>query len=251
MTNNDRGGRTWQQLQRWYREPLGRELSTAEAAILSEFLPFLFGYYAVVIGVSSGRDPLASSPIANRFRIDSQPPVGFPVNLLAETDQLPLQTDSIDLVVIPHTLEATARPDALIDELNRVLIPEGHAVIIGFNPRSLWGLWRLQRWFSRDSHWPRRAWSASRMQRTLAAAGLEVVNTRYCFYRPPLKKSRWLARLSFLERWGPRWWPRSGGEYIMLVKKRVTTLTRIKPRQRRNKRLVTVGIANIKQHSEG
>ncbi len=53
--------------------------------------------------------------------------------------------DSIDLVFLPHTLEFSADPHQVLRETERVLIPEGRVIILGFNPLSSLGLWRLFR----------------------------------------------------------------------------------------------------------
>ncbi len=48
--------------------------------------------------------------------------------------ELPFESQSVDLIVMPHTLEFTADPHGLLREVERVLIPEGRLVIIcGFN----------------------------------------------------------------------------------------------------------------------
>jgi len=39
---------------------------------------------------------------------------------------------------MPHTLEFTNDPHQVLREVDRVLIPEGHVVILAFNPWSLW-----------------------------------------------------------------------------------------------------------------
>src|SRR5690606_41680254 len=60
--------------------------------------------------------------------------------LVCEPEQLPFDTQSIDLIVMPHTLEWCADPHQVLREVERVLMPEGRVVLTGFNPYSLWGL---------------------------------------------------------------------------------------------------------------
>src|SRR5690606_4575216 len=52
---------------------------------------------------------------------------------------LPLASQSVDLLVLPHTLEYADDPHAVLREAERVLIHEGRLIIAGFNPWSLWG----------------------------------------------------------------------------------------------------------------
>src|SRR3989344_1253033 len=68
------------------------------------------------------------------------------VDLLTEPVALPFAAASLDLLVLPHTLELSIDPHAALREVERVLVPEGRVVISGLNPTSLWGLrqWRAR-----------------------------------------------------------------------------------------------------------
>ena len=50
---------------------------------------------------------------------------------------------SIDLVILPHILECIDNPRQLLAEACRIIKPEGHIIICGFNPHSLWGLKKI------------------------------------------------------------------------------------------------------------
>ena len=67
-------------------------------------------------------------------------PVPAAVVLHCDFDALPFANQSLDLIVLPHTLEMTRDPHQALREVERVLMPEGRVVIVGFNPTSLWGL---------------------------------------------------------------------------------------------------------------
>src|ERR1019366_694210 len=54
-------------------------------------------------------------------------------------EALPFDAASLDLVVLPHALELARDPHRTLREVERVLVPEGRVLIIGFNPASLWG----------------------------------------------------------------------------------------------------------------
>jgi len=85
--------------------------------------------------------------------------------------------------------------------------------------------------------------SILRLKDWLALLGFDLVYTRSFFFRPPLKRMGIMNRLDFLECVGRRWWPFLGGAYILVAKKRVVTLTPIKPRWRPRRRLIEVGSA--------
>jgi SAM-dependent methyltransferase len=233
----------WLGLQAWCREPLGKLYMETEAALLAEVLPSLFGYYIVALGMPAAYDLLAASPIAHRCRVDFLPYPRVPqLDVVAGPVDLPIASDSIDVVVVPHLLEFVAEPHAVLREVDRILIPEGHLLILGFNPFSLWGLWRLLHFYGRKTPWDARPLSMMRVRDWLALLGFESRAVRYYFYRPPLKHLSLLRKLAFFELIGTKGWPPLGGGYLMLAKKRVSTLTPVKPRWRVRRRLLTQGI---------
>ena len=74
-----------------------------------------------------------------------------PARPLARCHELPIATQSIDLVVLPHVLEFADEPHQILREVDRVLMPEGRLVIVGFNPWSLWGAAQRARLLARDA----------------------------------------------------------------------------------------------------
>ncbi|MCN4144869.1 MAG: class I SAM-dependent methyltransferase [Thiohalomonas sp.] len=58
-------------------------------------------------------------------------------------DNLGIQNQSVDVVILAHTLEFEMNPQQILREVDRILVPEGKAVFLGFNPFSLWGLWHI------------------------------------------------------------------------------------------------------------
>lgn len=240
----EEGRRDWVGLQRWYREPLGRLFGKAEYAILEGILPFLFGYHLVTLGMPLDQDLLALSPISHRCRLDEVwPPSDVQLDLLAEPAYLPIASDCIDVVVLPHVLEFVTEPHAVLREVDRIMIPEGHVIILGFNPLSFWGLWRLLRARRGLAPWDARFFSVTRVRDWLALLGFDTISVQYCFYRPPLKRASLLRRLAFLERLGGKWWAFGGGGYVLLAKKRVSTLTLVRPRWQSSRHLLGGEIA--------
>src|SRR5690606_6710659 len=61
------------------------------------------------------------------------------IALLHDFNELPFDTHSLDLVVLPHVLEFAEEPHQILREVERVLIPEGRLIICGLNKTSLWG----------------------------------------------------------------------------------------------------------------
>lgn len=232
-----------QQLAAWYDHEPGMVLAAAEQQQIGQVLTNLFGYHLLQVGNTIPADLLADSRI--RHRMVMVPADGVIRAVVSETglfagelEQIPIGNDLLDVVLCPHLLEYAKSPHEVLREVERILIPEGHVVIVGFNPWSLWGIMRLLTGWRHRVPWCGRFYSSTRIRDWLALLGFETVYTRSFFFRPPLSHAGLLQRLDFLERIGSRWWPRLGGIYIVVAKKRVTTLTPIKPRWRPRRSLL-------------
>jgi SAM-dependent methyltransferase len=196
---------------------LWREQAAFDAAVAD-----LFGFNAVQLGFP-GVDLLRHCRIP--FHVTAAPGDG---TLKCEFWQLPFATHSIDLLLLPHILEFSENPHQILRDAERTLVPEGHIVISGFNPVSLWGARHFCR--RRTGYpWQGNFISLGRLKDWLALLGLEVVAGRMACYAPPLKNEKWLAHLGWMDSAGDRWWPMMGGVYFLVAKKRVAGMRLIRP----------------------
>jgi SAM-dependent methyltransferase len=151
--------------------------------------------------------------------------------LPALPEQLPLAANSMDVVVLQHLLDVTVNPHAVLREAARVLIPEGHLVIVGFNPWSLWGLWRFCRLPWSDTPWLKRDLSPQRLADWLALLDFDIVGVESTYFTPPIATTGVRQRFSWLEALGQRYWSQGGAAYAVLARKRVACLTPLRLRQ--------------------
>lgn len=102
-------------------------------------------------------------------------------------------------------------------------------LIVGFNPVSYWGFWRI---FKRKIHVPWRARFISRRRLTdwLHLLDLKIDRVSYGLHFSPLKYSRLLKHAARFERLGNRLSSPLGGAYFVLCVKQVATITPIVPR---------------------
>ena len=207
----------------WFGGSLGRRLLEKEHAYFDGAVVDKFGYNAFQLGLSD-IDFLRASRIALRCRIDSNGHAG----LRADFRDLPIASNSADLVLLPHVLEFSANPHQILREVVRVLVPEGQVVISAFNPWSLWGLRRL---FTRKGSYPwnGRFLNLPRLKDWLTLLGLEIVAGQMGCYAPPCTSQKWLDRFAFMEAAGDRWWPIAGGVYFLQAIKRVRGMRIIMP----------------------
>ena len=234
-------------LRAWYRRSLGRQLADAEASALAAQLTNLFGYHLMIVDPPWDECRLDESRIAHRViqRVGNQPPAD--AGMLADTENWPILTDSVDAIVLPHTLELARDPHQVLREADRCLVPDGHLVVIGFNPRSLWGIRRVQARKRGELPWDTRFRSMGRVKDWLGLLGFDTLHSHFLFQRPPLQSERILGRLRFME-------PASGigfmllsAAYILVARKRTVIMTPVLQMQRSKPRLVAVGLPSSSQ----
>ena len=221
----------------WFQTPPGQYLLDWERAQFDAALADVFGYHALQLGLAD-IDALAANRMPHRWlALSAAPPAVEPPAadapaaarwaLVTDSTALPFAEASLDLVVLPHTLELSADPHATLREVQRVLVHEGKVAIAGLNPLSLWGLrqWRshLYRGLGGGqpflpeagefiAHWRLRDW--------LRLLQFELESVSFGCWRPAVRSSRRLARFAWMDRLGARWWPIFGAGYVMLAVKR-------------------------------
>lgn len=224
----------------WFDAPLGRSLQAAEAHRLRQLLPPLYATLAVQLGRIGKLDLLDASSAPTHVVVDVVPSSGN-VAVAAVPEALPFETKSVGLMLLPHTLDFATDPHQVLREAHRVLAPEGHLVLFGFNPMSLWG---LRRAISRRRHpvpWSGRFLPLLRLKDWLSLLEFELTQGGMLYYRPPIAHDAVRDHLYFIEQMGDRWWPLGGAVYVLVAQKKVLGMTRVLPRWRR--RAVRVGAA--------
>jgi SAM-dependent methyltransferase len=230
----------------WFQTPLGQYLLEKERAYLDDVTPDIFGYHALQLGMP-GHDLLRESRIAHKMRIASQ---GAP-DLYAKCHELPIATQSVDLAVLPHVLEFAEEPHGILREVDRVMMPEGRLVIVGFNPWSLWGM-RSSLGYSRGEYpWNGRFLSLPRVKDWLALLGFDVNAGRLIAYAPPFDSEKLRRRFAFMEPAGDRWWAVGGAVYMLQAIKRVRGIRLITPAWQEKAAREKSLIAAAKRESHG
>lgn len=219
------------ELHPWLALPSGKALLDWEQDQIDRLVADIFGFHAVQLGLPE-LDGLRANRMPHQWRLldGSYHPGDLSTNaaaLYCDFGALPYPNHSLDLVVLPHALELAHDPHAVLREVERVLVPEGRVLIIGFNPFSLWGLWQgLGRWGVKSatvlpqgefiSYWRLRDW--------LRLLNLDVESGCFGCYRPMVPTDRAWGRLRWLERAGARWWPVLGAVYCVVAVKRARGL---------------------------
>ncbi|HEY9104624.1 class I SAM-dependent methyltransferase [Chitinimonas sp.] len=229
---------------RWLDSPLGQYVLTREQAFFERAVADVFGYYAVQLELP-GIDLLATNRMPTRLTAG----LSEGCQLACDPAQLPFPAASVDLLILPHTLDFHGDPRSVLREAERVLVPEGRLMLTGFNPWSLWGAARLGK-RRRGIPWQAQFLGLPRVKDWMALLGLELESSRVCCYAPPLTHVGWQEKLAFMERAGDRWWPVGGGVYCLEAVKRVRGMRLIAPGWKKARaRVRPVAVAVPDRHS--
>jgi len=247
------------QLPQWLRSPVGQVLLEWEQRHLDQAVADLFGFHALQLGLpqlealQANRMPhrwlavesAEDEPVPERASAGAPATAGEnptegadprvhvvpPPTLRCHFDALPFAAATLDLVILPHALELARDPHLALREVERVLVPEGRAIIVGFNPASMWGLrQRIGRLLRRLA--PRSSSELflphagefvgyRRLRDWLRLLSFEVEAGRFGCYIPPVTSARWVSRFAWMERAGDHWWPVFGALYYIVAVKRV------------------------------
>lgn len=224
----------------WYATPLGEALEAAELSALRDTLATLFGYHLILVAPPWQGSPLEASRILHRVAM----PCSWRADagLVGLPQRLPVAADSLDAIILPHVLEHVAQPHEVLREVDRCLVPEGHVLILGFNPFGPWGLCRMLYARRQRMPWAGNFISQARLRDWLALLGFDTVACRPILFRPPVQGLAATPRLDFLDRLAQRGWPVPAAGYQLLARKRVVGMTPIRPRWRPRRSLLAGGL---------
>jgi len=247
-------------LTEWYSSALGQSILELLERHLDDTLPAVFGYQGLQLGrlgdssllekagihrslvlesprsghpdpkfkgKEPGADPAPDSVKDVSMTASGDPapdtPTRVKADLSADVLNLPIASDVMKIVVLPHTLDFCNDPYQALREADRVLTGDGHMVIIGFSPWSLFGLRRSIRW-RRQVPWNGRFYSRNRVSDWLSVLNYQVHESQAFFLRPPLQSAKVLGRLRLLEK-NQRWLSLLGGVYLLHARKQTLPIT--------------------------
>lgn len=252
----------------WFKTPPGEYLLAWERERFDQAVADMFGYHALQLGLPE-LDALGSNRMPHKWLaaqgtesasstnagLSARPAASSPrIALLTDSAALPFPANSLDLVLLPHTLELSIDPHATLREVERVLVPEGRVVISGLNPASLWGLRQRRAYFYRRlgygelflpeagefiGYWRLRDW--------LRLLSFEVESGQFGCYRPAVSRATSLERFSWMDKVGQRWWPIFGALYFLVAVKRVRGMRLLEANWRTQKASATAPAAIANQ----
>ena len=145
--------RAIQQWDHWLGHFPGHTVLDAEKKFLPPLLGQYYGSQALLIGSPRQHELLKTSVIPHQLLLSPLLSHQHQKNMRSiecGLHELPVASGSIDLVMLPHVLEFIDNPRQTLAEACRIVRPQGHIIICGFNPFSLWGLKKI--WAARQKY---------------------------------------------------------------------------------------------------
>jgi SAM-dependent methyltransferase len=220
-------------LSQWLATPVGRRCLANEQRLSRQALDRVFGEQLLQIGSWGPRDAFLRYARTQRKALVTFERGEHAPDIVCDSAHLAVSSDSVDAVFLPHTLERSPSPHALLREVDRVLRADGHLIVLSFAPVSAWGLRHMM---SRDGYpaGNRRMIRDGRLRDWLELLSFEVEAAKGYCHTLPIERFRQLGSFP-RERWAQRWLPMLAGGYMLCAQKRTRVLTPIRPlwKQRR------------------
>jgi SAM-dependent methyltransferase len=197
----------------WLDSGAGRSLQVEENRRVKNVLEGIFGDQFLQIGKWGHRSFREYSRTRRTAIVAASDQEG--VDFCSALDCMAVADDSIDVAVLPHVLETHDDPHGVLREVDRVLRSDGHIIVLGFNPVSIWGLRHL-------------------LSRRGFPAGIQRMISEH-------RLRDWLRLLNFSMgrsscryfRYGP-----FAGCYMLVARKELFTVTPIRPAWKQRARIV-------------
>jgi SAM-dependent methyltransferase len=232
-------------VQHWLTTPLGKALVEQESRVVEETFDGIFGEQCLQLGLWGEANTFLRNARTQRKALIDEATGSNGLSAIGQLHRLPVASDSVDCVLLPHVLDYSDRPHAILREVDRVLTAHGHLAILGFKTGGLWGVRRLIPGAGLPPDADNLV-SERRLRDWLQLLDLRIHGVTRFFFRLPLPGIRRASSPKW-ERRGQRWWPEFAACYMLTAQKRVSTLTPVRPQWRKPK--VVVGLAETNRLS--
>jgi SAM-dependent methyltransferase len=243
------------QLDLWFSTEFGQKMLSVQRDLIDERLSQCFGYHLLQMSVSESSQLFHDCRVQRQYRYVTNPSQlkrsiktgeGAPVQVIqGGYEQLPFDSNSIDVVVLHHVQEFIENPHQLLREAQRVVVPRGNIIVVGFNPWSALGAYSRVAKYLPNSVWHNHLISCRRICDWLSLLGFDVSTKQYGFCTPNILKEKMKMRLMPSLASVP-----FGNFYCISAIKQQLNLTRIKPVWRTNRRAFH-GLSPVKSRAGG
>lgn len=157
----------------------------------------------------------------------------------AEPSWLPLQSESVDMIILPHLLEFDVERLQTMREVERVLKPEGVLVVLNFNPWNYWVTYQYLKERRKSDSFHGRFIRRSRLLDWLKLLNFEVtLSTEFYFNSVVSTHGKYIAHQYSV----------TSVAYAIKAIKRRYNIIPLTPVKEVNRRLVLVNSINSSSH---
>lgn len=234
-------------IQAWYEQPAGNWLLEQERRALANFWPGCPGDSLLQIGLTARVVDLTQDCRA-RQRVVLTPNKVIHTDAVAHFAELPFASECIDIILAHHWPGLLETSVEAIQEIYRVLAPEGKLVLCAVTPACYWKYYDQ---FHHQTHFPYSLHSANfaLAKKWVTDAGFSFAQVIHHSYGLSLQLhnnfiTMYLASLCkplhYLSRIGMQ-----GGGYILIAQKKVSALTPIKVQWKKENALPDTNVAPV------
>ena len=157
----------------FYETPQGKLLQILEEKYLKRSITVGCKQVILQIGALNWENEFIDCSLFTRFSILDARSEGCSnaSRICGKSYRLPIQSETVDLVIVPHLLEFDAYRFQTMREIERVLKPEGELIILNLNPFNIW-VRLLFVWNKKMSY----SWKGSFLSRSRIADWLKLLN---------------------------------------------------------------------------
>jgi len=234
-------------LNEWFEGAIGQRFLIAEKSKLDNIMPEMYGYHLMQLSAFKNTLSLSrQSPVTHHFSLGVEEEGD--AKALAQFEQLPIDSECIDVALLHHVLEYSTKPHQLLREASRTVIPNGYIIIVGFNPWSFSTFKRqCGRFFSRDAQRRFHNLRRSRIVDWLKLLDFEPALLEYGDHGWPIKEEYVKKVQESLN----GFFPVCGSFYVVLARKCITPMTVIKPGWKKKAGLPSWSKGSIAQQNVG
>ncbi len=139
----------------WYHSPKGQVLQQKEVNFLKRGITVSCKQVILQVGALGWENQFIDCSLYENFVIADAKARGCDESLKIRStaDLMPIKTETIDLVILPHLLEFEHNQHHVLREIERVLKPEGKLLILSFNPWRLYAHWQYFKNREKNDSW--------------------------------------------------------------------------------------------------
>lgn len=198
-----------------------------------------YGYAMPYLRLYMGSASRAFNIMPEQLGVHNWPPEAENCVCLAKESVLPLETNSVDFILMVHALEFLDTPEESFEEIWRVLKSTGRLIIVVPNRV---GLWARADW---SPFGQGRPYSIGQVEDFLSDNLFVHERTSRALFSPPFKSEFLLRGANFFEKVGPYLYPALGGVHVIEASKQLYAgtgkLSRARAKNEGIKKIAPVG----------